>query len=218
MPVVGYISAVRDLASDYAEAGFSGRLGFGERPAVLCVDVCRAYLDPASPLYAGIETAVDSAARVVAAARAAGHPVLHSRVRFKPGGADGGLFYRKVPALKAFDEGSPLGEFCPELTPAPGDVVITKQGASAFFGTELASTLRSMSVDTLVITGVSTSGCVRATATDALQNGFIPIVVRDACGDRDARPHEASLFDLDAKYADVVSEAQAITALRGGLV
>lgn len=202
-----------DLHSDYAAAGFSGRLGFGDHPVVLVVDVVRAYLEPSSPLYAGVEDAVASAARVVDAARAAAVPVIFTRVEFVAGGADGGAFYRKVAALRVFDAGSPLGEFPDAPRPRPGEVVITKQYASAFFGTSLASTLTAMGADTVVIVGLSTSGCVRASAVDALQHGFVPVVVRDAVGDRDARPHESNLFDLQAKYADVVGEREVTAAL-----
>ena len=204
----------QDLEQDYAEHGFAGRLGFGDRPAVLAVDIALAYLDPASPLYAGVDQAVASAARVVDAARAAGVPVLHTQVRFAPGGADGGLFWRKIPALRVFEQGSPLALPPPELAPLPGEVVVTKQYASGFFGTSLASTLRATGIDTVVLVGLTTSGCVRATALDAMQHGFIPVVVRDAVGDRDPRPHRANLLDLQAKYADVVGEAEAVAALR----
>jgi len=202
-----------DLHDDYRDAGFNGRLGFGERPAVLVVDWCRAYLEESSSLYAGVEAAFESTIRVVAAARDAGVPVLWTRVEFEPGGADGGVFYRKVPALANFDRGNPMAEFDPRLAPAEGEVVVTKQYASAFFGTSLAATLTSMGVDTVVVTGVSTSGCVRASALDACQFGFVPIVCRDAVGDRDAAVHEANLFDLDAKYADVVGEDEVLAAL-----
>lgn len=204
-----------ELTADYARAGFSGRLGFGERPAVLVVDVVRAYLDRSSPLYAGVEDAVASAARIVGAARAALVTVVFTRVEFAPGGADGGLFYRKVPALRVFDRGSPLGAFPEELHPREDEVVVTKQYASAFFGTSLASTLGAMAIDTVVVVGLSTSGCVRASAVDALQYGFAPIVVRDAVGDRDQRVHDANLFDLQAKYADVVDERDVLAWLRG---
>ena len=173
-----------------------------------------AYLDPASPLYAGVEDAVASAARVLTAAREVGVPVLHTRVQFARGGADGGLFWRKLPALRVFEAGSPLAEPDPAVAPLSGEVVVTKQYASGFFGTSLASTLRSTGIDTVVIVGLTTSGCVRATALDALQHGFVPVVVADAVGDRDPRPHEANLLDLQAKYADVVSEAEALAALR----
>lgn len=208
-----------DLDADYAAAGFSRRLGFGVRPALLLVDVVRAYLEPSSPLYAGDSAvaAAASAARLAAAARQAGAPVVFTAVRYARGGADGGLFVRKVPALRMFEEGaasSALGGFGSDPAPAEGDLVVLKQYASAFFGTALASTLTALGVDTVVIAGFSTSGCVRASAVDALQHGFAPIVVRDAVADRDPRPHEANLFDLDAKYADVVSEADALARLR----
>jgi maleamate amidohydrolase len=205
-----------DLEQDYEKAGFGGRLPFGRRPAVLVVDMARAYLDPESPLYAGVEDAVAAGAALVDAAREAGVPVVFTRVEYQPGGLDGGLFYRKVPALAAFERGNPYGDFVPELTPRDGDVVVVKQYASAFFGTSLAATLNTMSVDTLLICGLSTSGCVRATGVDALQHGFIPYMVADACGDRDPRPHEAALFDLRHKYAEVVSLDEA-TALLAGL-
>ena len=163
-------------------------------------------LQPGSPLYAGVESARDACARLLQAARRAGVPVLHTNVRFQPGGRDGGVFFRKLPALGCFTEGAQpeLARFDPSLEPAPGETLITKQYASAFFGTTLAATLTSMGIDTLVIAGVTTSGCIRATAVDACQHGFIPLVVRDAVGDRHPGPHEASLFDLQAKYAEVV--------------
>ena len=202
-----------ELADDYRRAGFKNRLGFGSRPALVVIDFCRAYLDPESPLYAGVEDARTSCQRVLAAARAAGIPVLHTRVEFQPGGADGGVFFRKVGALECFVRGNPLGAYGEGLAPADDEVVVVKQYASGFFGTTLASTLTAMGVDTLIHTGVSTSGCVRATALDACQHGFVPIVVRDACGDRDPQIHESNLFDLDAKYADVVSEQEALDYL-----
>lgn len=206
---------IADLGDDYAGAGFSGRLRPGTRPALLCVDVCNAYLDPSSPLYAGVEEALASIERLVAAARHHDVPVVWTRVVYQPGGADGGLFFRKVPALEAFVVGNPLGDFPGTCAPAEGEIVVTKQYASAFFGTSLAPTLHAQGIDTLLITGFSTSGCVRASAVDALGHGFAPFVVRDAVGDRDERPHEANLFDLGAKYAEVIGEAEAIAQLGG---
>lgn len=202
-----------DLAEDYRRHGFAARLGAGERPAVLVVDICAAYLTDGSPLRAPVEAAVAAADRVVTHARAAAHPVIFTRVHYRPGSADGGLFRRKVPALDAFEEGNPLGAFLETPAPEPGEVVVTKQYASAFHGTSLAATLTAQRVDTVVIIGLTTSGCVRATATDALQHGFRPLVVADACGDRDPRLHEANLLDLDAKYADVVDLAGALSVL-----
>jgi maleamate amidohydrolase len=204
---------MEDLAANYA-ASFDGHLPFGDRPALLIVDVVMAYFEKASPLYAGVEDALASNERLLATARDAGIPVIFTNVVYEPGGANGGLFYRKIPVLNVFDAGSPLGAFPPSLQPAPGELVISKQYASAFFGTTLASTLTANHIDTLMITGLSTSGCVRATALDALQHGFAPFVVREACGDRHPAPHESNLFDLQAKYAEVISEAEAIGKLR----
>lgn len=202
-----------DLAADYAAAGFDGHLPFGTSPALLMVDVCNAYLDPASPLYAGVEDALAANIRLLAASRRVGIPAVFTRVLYNADGTDGGLFYRKVPALAAYLPGNPLGEFPAGFGPEPGDVVVTKQYASAFFGTSLAATLNALRVDSLLITGFSTSGCVRATALDALQNGFAPFVVRDGCGDRAAGPHEANLFDLQAKYAEVIDEQRALALI-----
>ena len=198
-----------DPASTYRGA-FDGHLRFGQRPALLIVDVVMAYLDPASPLYAGVELALASCERLVAAARAGGIPAIFTNVEYAHGGADGGVFFRKVPALQAFVRGSPLGAFPPSLQPRAADLVVTKHYASAFFGTSLASTLTALGVDCVLICGFSTSGCVRATALDACQHGFAPFVVSNACGDRHPAPHDASLFDLQAKYAEVIDETTAL--------
>jgi maleamate amidohydrolase len=203
------------LDVDYQRAGFGGRLAFGKRPALLIVDVVQAYLEPTSPLYAPpFEDALHSNVRLAAVAREHGIPVIFTSVRYAADGIDGGLFFRKVKALRSFLPGSPLGAFPDTLQPRADELVVVKQYASAFFGTSLAATLTASGIDTLLITGFSTSGCVRATALDALQSGFVPYVVRDACGDRDARPHESNLFDLQAKYAEVVDEATAIRLMQ----
>lgn len=207
-------AAKHDLDQDYRTAGFGRALPFGRKPALLIVDFVRAYIEPGSPLYAGCESAFESAKRVLAAARAAHIPVIFTGVEYEPGGVNGGIFYRKAGALKVFDKGSRLGDYCNGMTPQPGEQLLLKQYASAFFGTPLAATLTALGVDTVIITGVSTSGCVRATALDACQHGFLPFVVRDAVGDRDPRPHEASLFDLQAKYAEVVSEADILRRIQ----
>lgn len=197
-------------------SAFSGRVGWGRRPAVLVVDLVRAYTEPGGP-FALPEpaTAVAAVTALVDAARAAGHPVVWTGVRYTADLADGGLFVRKVPALAAFAEGAEgdWGGFT--LAPAPGEPVLLKQYASAFFGTPLASTLRTLGVDTLVIGGVSTSGCVRATAMDALNSGFRPQVVRQACADRTEALHDTNLADLDAKYADVTELDRAVARLSG---
>lgn len=200
---------------DYGSAGFRGRIGGGVAPAVIVVDVCTAYLEggPFTDGAGRFEAARMSADRVVTAARAAGHPVVFTQVRYAPGGTDGGWFTVKVPGLAAFEDGSPYGAFPESPAPLPGEIVVTKQYASGFFGTSLAPTLNALGIDTTLVVGFSTSGCVRATALDALQYGFRPLVVRDACGDRDEPAHEQNLFDLDAKYADVLGEAEAIDYL-----
>ncbi len=202
-----------DLEADYRRSGFNRRLGFGARPALVVVDMCRAYFEPGSPLFLDRPEVVDACGSLVDAARAADRLVVWTRVEFEPGGADGGVFYRKVGALSVFDRGGELGDWVGGLTPIEGEPVVTKQYASAFFGTSLAATLTSRSVDTVVVCGVSTSGCVRATALDACQHGFVPIVVGDACGDRDEVVHDANLFDLDAKYADVEPLADVLAEL-----
>ena len=193
-----------DLVDDYSAAGFGARLGVGAAPALLVVDVCRAYLEPASPLYAGVEAAAAAVGRLVAAARGAGVPVVWTRVVYDEGARL--VFHRKVPSLSVF--ATELGDFPAGIAPLPGERVVEKSHASAFFGTDLAAQLRADGIDTVVVTGFSTSGCVRASALDALQHDFVPLVVREACGDRDPRPHEAALFDLDQKYADVVGEQE----------
>ncbi len=201
-------------AADNYAGVYEGRLQPGSHPALLIVDVVTAYLDEGSPLYMATAAAArDSNARLAAAARAAGVPVVFTNVRYREDGSDGGVFYRKAPVLKAFITGSPLGAFPEELTPQAGDRVFTKQYPSAFFGTGLADVLHAEEIDTLLITGYSTSGCVRASALDAMQYGFVPLVVREACADRHPGPHEANLFDLQAKYAEVISEAEALAVI-----
>jgi maleamate amidohydrolase len=201
---------VSDIDAHYA-AAFAGALPFGERPALLLIDVVMAYLTPGSPLHdLRFQPALTSCERLAAACRAAEMPVIFTNVVYQHGGRDGGLFYRKVPALAMFQRGSPLGAFPPTLHPRDDETVVTKQYASAFFGTSLAATLTAQRIDTVMIAGFSTSGCVRATALDALQHGFAPFVIADGCGDRHEHPHDANLFDLAKKYAEVISEAEGI--------
>ena len=206
----------QDLDSDYEQAGFGGKLTFGTKPALILVDPVLAYLDPTCPLYAG-QSAQDALAAMIAL-RALAHdlsiPVVLTGVSFQHGGVDGGLFFKKVPALKLFEHGSPMSAFPDLLRPTAVDIIVMKNYASAFFATSLASTLHALRVDCVLIGGYSTSGCVRATTLDALQSGFAPFVVRDACADRDPRPHEANLFDLQAKYAEVIDLETALALLK----
>ena len=202
-----------ELTENYRGA-FDGSLGFGKAPALILVDFVAAYFVESSPLYAGVEAELASALRIRDAARTAGIPVIYTNVVYQKGGGDGGVFYRKVPALEVFEVGNPLGGWPEGLEPGNDELVISKQYPSAFFGTSLAETLNQRGIDTLIITGVTTSGCVRATCVDAMSYGFVPIVVADACGDRHAAPQEANLFDMNAKYADVVDEHTVIEYLK----
>ena len=195
------------------DPGFGNKLDFGDRPALIIVDFVRAYLDPDSPLYAGVEQTCENCSDLLSAARRAGIPIFHSNVSYEPGTDDGGIFKNKLPLLSVFDRGSPLAEFADQLQPENGEIVITKQYASAFFATTLFESLVAAGIDTLIIAGVTTSGCIRATAVDAIQHGFIPVVVEDAVGDRAPGPHKANLYDLQAKYANVVSQATALDYL-----
>jgi maleamate amidohydrolase len=204
----------KNLTADYIKAGYTRRLGFGRRPVLLVVDFIDAYFIKSSPLYAKVENVAAVAGNVLAAARAGGVPVIFTKVIYDANGLNGGVFVRKVKVLRALVDGAPEAEITQRLAPRAGELVITKQYASAFFGTSLAATLTAMGVDSVLICGLTTSGCVRATAVDAMQHGFVPIVIADAVGDRDRRPHEANLFDLSAKYADVVESREAIKYLR----
>ena len=194
---------------------YDGTLGFGQRPALILVDFVRAYFDKDCDLFADVGAELASALRIRDAARAAGIPVVYSNVVYIEGGADGGVFFRKAPVLKNFISGNPMGEWAEGLQPADGELVISKQYPSSFFGTSLAADLNALDIDTLIITCVTTSGCVRATCIDTMSHGFVPIVVADACGDRHEAPHKANLFDMNAKYADVMSEADVIRHLQG---
>lgn len=201
-----------DLAANYAKA-YDNRIGFGKKPALVLVDFVQAYFEPNSPLYAGVDAALESALRIREKAREKGIPIILTGVVLHPSGLDGGRFFQKAKPLACFTAGNPLGAWPKGLEPFPDEFVISKQYPSAFFGTSLAPLLTSMGVDNVILTGLTTSGCVRASCVDAMSHGFITTVVRDACGDRHSSPHEANLFDMNAKYADVVSEAEILAFL-----
>jgi maleamate amidohydrolase len=152
---------------------------------------------------------------LLAAARAAGIPVIHTKVMYHASGADGGWFVRKVPALRKLVPGEPLAEIDPAVAPLPSEVVIVKQYPSPFFGTPLAPMLATLGVDTLILAGCSTSGCVRAGALDGVQHGYRVIVPRECVGDRHDGPHDANLFDINAKYGDVLGRDEVIAYLAG---
>lgn len=185
---------------------FGARVGFGAAPALIVVDFVRAYTTEGSPLYApAVVDAVKATVPLLARARQRRRPVVFTRVEYSRSAAEGGVFPRKVPALEVFRGPGALAAVVPELEPAPDEVVLVKAYASSFFATPLASLLVALRVDTVVIVGCSTSGCVRATAVDGMQHGFRVIVPRECVADRSDGPHQANLFDIDAKYGDVMS-------------
>ena len=186
--------------------GFHGRAGFGRRPALVVVDMSVGFTDPASPLHCELEEVVEAIERLLAATRAARLPVVYTTVAYDEAAKEKArVFIDKVPALLTLEVGSRLVEIDPRLAPQPGERVLTKLFASAFFGTTLASLLMVQQCDGVIVTGASTSGCVRATAVDALQYGYRVVVPREAVGDRNPAAHEANLHDIDAKYGDVLS-------------
>ena len=195
---------------------WDGTLGFGKKPAVIVIDLLQGYTTEGSPLYApGVVKCLKEVPELLDVARATDTPVIHTQVRYTPPDfADAGIWMKKAPVLKALVEGNPYAAFCDEVVPLEGEVVITKQYASAFFGTSLIATLNGQGIDTLIITGCTTSGCIRATAVDTLQYGIRPICVRECIGDRHDGPHESNLFDINAKYGDVVSKSATIEYLR----
>lgn len=202
-----------DLLENYKRA-YSNRVGFGKRPALILIDFAHAYFDPECDLYAGVDDALASALRIREVAHEVDVPVVLSEVRYSAKGFNGGRFFEKAKPLKAFLEGEKTGAFAEGLSPRPDELVITKQYPSVFFGTSLASTLTAAGIDSVILTGLTTSGCVRASCVDAMSHGFTTSVVREACGDRHSAPHEANLFDMNAKYADVVSEEEIIAYLK----
>jgi maleamate amidohydrolase len=196
-------------------SGFGNRIGFGARPALLVVDMQIGFTDPEkSPLAGKLSSQVAAIRELLPMVRRGRWPVIFTAVGYNPKGqADAGLWAHKVPSLRLLKLGSDLVEIDPRLPVEPDDLVITKQYASAFFATHLASTLTALAVDTLLVTGATTSGCVRASVVDAMSHGFRPIIVVEGVGDRASEPHEANLFDIDNKYGDVVTLAEAIRYL-----
>lgn len=200
------------LASDrefFMQRGFGLRIGFGKRPAIVSVDFINAFTDASMPLGSDLTQELKAATDVLDAARAAGVSIIHTTVAYSDKDlVDAGVWALKQKGVITLRDGTPEVAVDDRIGVLRGEQVVTKKYASAFFGTDLVSRLVSQGVDTVVIVGCTTSGCVRATAVDAVQNGFRPMVVREAVGDRSKNAHEQALFDLDQKYADVVSVAE----------
>jgi nicotinamidase-related amidase len=187
----------------------------GTRPAVLVVDFSCGFTDPACALGSDLDDAVDATARLLAVARAQSLPVVFTTIAFGPGGADGGIWTQKMPALVELEVGSRWVEIDPRLERREHEPIVVKKGASAFFGTNLPAILVTAGVDSVVLCGATTSGCVRATAVALLQYGFPALVPRECVGDRARAPHDANLFDIDMKYADVVALDEVLAYLEG---
>jgi maleamate amidohydrolase len=195
--------------------GFGGRGGFGRRPALVVIDMTLGFTDPESPLACDLEGPISEIQKLLEAARNSEIPVVFTTVAYRESDKlTAATFIDKVPALLTLEAGTRWAEIDPRIAPRETEPVLNKLFASGFFGTGLSSLLTAAGIDTLIITGASTSGCVRATAVDALQYGFRPVVPREAVGDRNPDAHEANLYDIDAKYGDVVSTASSIGYLR----
>jgi maleamate amidohydrolase len=200
----------------YAKQGFGNQAGMGQAPALLIVDFVNGFADPAVFGGGNIGPAIAATVPMLAFCRERGIPVAHTRVVYAADGTDSGMFARKAPGLLRLTEEDPLSHIVPELTPVVGELVVRKLGASAFFETQLASWLRFKRVDTLLIAGCTTSGCVRASVVDSLQHNFRTVVLTDCVGDRAQGPHEANLFDMGQKYADLMDNAAVMAAIRAG--
>jgi maleamate amidohydrolase len=195
-------------AAIYARQGMGNRAGMGASPALVIVDFVVGFADPAHFGGGNIGPAIVQTRALLGFARAKGWPIAHTRVVYAADGADAGVFTRKAPSLLKLTEESPLSQIVPELAPVPGEYIVRKQGASGFFATPLAAWLTQRRADTVIVTGCTTSGCVRATVVDAMQHNFRTIVATDCVGDRALGPHEANLFDMGQKYADLMTRAE----------
>ena len=176
----------------------------------MVVDYIVGFTDPSSPLAGDFSRELRATKSLLNAMRRRGFPVFFTTTAYDKAMTEAGVFVRKVPSLSVLQRGSRWVAIDPSLKRRRGEVVIEKQYASAFFGTPLASTLHAQGVDTLIVTGCTTSGCVRATAVDGLQHGLRVIVPRECVGDRADGPHEANLIDIDGKYGDVMATRDVI--------
>jgi N-formylmaleamate deformylase len=208
----GQMSPTEDV---YARAGFGHSIVRGERPALLVVDFSRGFTEAEFPTGTDLSAEVEATARLAEAARSKSVPVIFTVIAFHETLRDAGVWPAKFPGATALVEGTPGVDLDPRLQSGPDDLVVVKKGASAFFGTNVAGILAAQRVDTVIVCGATTSGCVRASVVDSMQYGFQTMVVRDCVGDRAAGPHEANLFDMQAKYADVVSLDEALEYVAG---
>jgi nicotinamidase-related amidase len=194
----------------YRRARLGESVTLGERPAVLVVDFSCGFTDPDCALGSDLTAEVEATKRLLDAARERGLPVIFTMIGFEANRKDGALWLQKVPSLGELELGGRWVDIDPRLERRDDETVVVKKGASAFFGTNLVAILVAQRIDTVILCGATTSGCIRATAVDLLQNGFPTLVPRECVGDRAQAPHEANLFDIQAKYADVVSADEAL--------
>ena len=188
------------------KSGFGGRAGFGERPCLLIIDMNKAFTLEGSPLRCDLDDVVDAIGKLLDASRRAGIPVVYTNVVVDEGAKQTAkAFIEKIPALTFMAPGTKWVEVDDRIAPLPTEAVVMKNFASSFFGTSFSSLLASHGCDSVIVTGASTSGCVRATVVDCIQHGYRPLIPREAVGDRNPEAHEANLYDMDAKYGDVVS-------------
>jgi maleamate amidohydrolase len=199
----------------YERVGWGQKVRRGTRPAVVVVDFTRGFTEAQYATGTDLTAEVLATARLLEAARERRLPIVFTLIAYAANGLDGGAWLQKAPGLGILREGTPLAELDPRLPRAPEDTIISKKGASAFFGTNLAAVLAAQRVDTVLLCGATTSGCVRASAVDSVQSGFTTLVARDCVGDRAPGPHEANLFDIQAKYGDVISLEDALGYLAG---
>jgi len=205
-----------DVKELYKQIGIGHRVGFGKRPALLLIDYCYGCTDPdSSPIGFDQSDEIAQSKRVLETARKKGIPVVFTTVMYTEGFWDGGVFIKKIPTLKALVPGSKGVEIDERLKPKQTEPVIVKKFPSGFFGTNLGSLLTGLRVDTTIIVGNSTSGCVRATCVDSCSSGFRTIIPRECVADRDEKVHEANLFDMDSKCADVVPVEEVLRYLEG---
>lgn len=212
--MTGALEEYRRLRAEFREKGFGSRVGFGERPALVVVDMITGFTDSRSPLSGDLESQVGAIRQLLEPAREADIPVIFSTVAYDRDLQEAGLWIRKIPSNRWLVEGSEWIEVDKRLDQRPTETTLVKKYASCFFGTDLAARLVARRVDTVIIVGCTTSGCVRATTVDACSYGFHSIVVEQAVGDRAELPHASSLFDIDAKYGDVVDLDEALAYLK----
>jgi len=204
----------QELREWYKTRGFGGRVGFGQRPAIVAIDVARGWLDPDVDLGSAQSDVLDAIVEVLGAARETGTPIFFTTMGFSDPAEAGPVYARKLPLSATQTAGTPEMELHPAVQRRDDEPLIVKPRASGFFQTNLVTQLISRGIDTTVIVGLSTSGCIRATAESAFDYGFHAIVPQEAVGDRCPSAHAAALFDIDARLADVMPVADAIAELR----